>query len=163
MLQNTKTTLVGCLFSPLPATTITSHPPLPPPSRCRRSQRPPQSTMAMKQQRTRCDKNGEQDGQGNESRGRGDGLWSHPPKSYVCFFQISPILLTKGRFHHRMQQLAAPHFNTTLPMVTLPFRRGKGIWPLLRQTVDPHLVPSTQTHLFWMCFGVRRLSTCAPR
>jgi len=75
--------------------------------------------------------------QGNESRGRGDGLWSHPPKSYVCFFQISPILLTKGQFHHRTQRLAAARFNTTLPMVTLPFRCGKGIRPLLLQTVDP--------------------------
>jgi len=145
-------------------------------------------------------------------REQGQGGWAPepiPPKFVCLLFQISPILLTKGRFHHRTQRLA-PRFNTTPPMVTLPsrfngiralqplfcwngsllfcfdgiravrplpcrkhrssppplsFRRasGKGIRPLLRQTVDPPLVPSTQTHPFWMCFGVRRLSTCAPR
>jgi len=93
----------------VPATTITSHPPLPPPG--------PHGDVAeattvddghkTATDKVRQERRAGRTGNDDESRGRGDGLHSPSPKNRTFAFQISPILLTKGRFHHRTQRLAA--------------------------------------------------------
>jgi len=130
LLQNTRTTLVGCLFLPPPSLHIHHYHPHRDVAEATTVDDGHETATDKVRQERRAGRTGNDD----ESRGRGDGLWSPSPKNRTFAFQISPILLTKAGFHHSTQRLAAPPSFQHKPSdgdPPLPFQWNKGFAALI--------------------------------